>query len=175
MILDPQLVAAIVGGVIGITGSLLAILVGHYIRQSGKIIINSNEFGVGYDFNDDLTRFNIEVITYNSSEVPKSLRNIMIEVREVDKFPKNILEFGKNAKTFKVYPFVWSEIEKNDVMLKIMNLPPKEINHLEIKCNARPLVGMDKKLVVYLTAEYPDGKKYRSHLFSHITGLVSKF
>src|SRR5690349_9379607 len=97
--MDPQLIAAIVGGLIGILGSVAILIASHFLRTFGKIIVDVTDSELHLflrdleggdreiDYIDDAqvlnVRFGIDI--YNSSDIPRSLREIHVELRTKDR------------------------------------------------------------------------------------------
>jgi hypothetical protein len=95
---DPQVIAAIVGGLVGIAGSALVMIVGYLIKDVGRITVNPvsnyvyfSKSHLGTDIpadsaaDADKLSLYLELDLYNSADAPRSLREIKILIRSKDK------------------------------------------------------------------------------------------
>jgi len=169
--MDPQLIAAIVGGIIGIVGSIGTLIASHLLRTSGRITVNltrsnitlsrqnPDEYGqeVVTLHLDEAAKLNISlgIDIYNSSDIPRSLRDLWIEVKS-----KGRLVIGTR-------PSVLNDKRKSqfDVYrkLEIINLPPKELAHVDLMgwINVSSYQKLKGNLTFSFKAEYPNKKVFR--------------
>jgi hypothetical protein len=177
--MDSQLIAAIVGGLIGIAGSIATLVASHFLRISGKIIVDVTEskvhlylrdLGSSGDRETDLID-NAEVLDigigidiYNSADIPRSLREIQVELRTKDK--KRILM--SHPEIFHVIKSDVSPFASGYRKLELINLPSKELQHINFRSvYKRPKInGLKGPVDFYLKALYPSGGKFRTHLFT---------
>lgn len=174
--MDSQLIAAIVGGLIGVFGSVATLIASQYIKQSGKITVNLTRSNIMLSKPDeaggqvatsnldesDTLNISLGIDIYNSSEVPRSLRELGIEVipRKGKGFsiPPSVLKERSNIPTFIPYR-----------KLEIINLPPKELTHLDLQTwekldhSYHELKG---SLTFSFVARYPNGKKFKVRLIT---------
>lgn len=129
-----EVIAAIVGGLIGILGSLAIYIAGYFLSRVGKITtyLTSSDFRVarvnesGEEKHDisiteaEWLSISLGIDIYNSSDVPKSLRELEIEVK------------SKKAVVSKT-PFSVESNGRHIFELKIINLTPKVIGHIELE------------------------------------------
>src|SRR5690348_10422655 len=89
-----ELFAAVIGGLIGVFGSITTMVVSHYLKLAGKILVNLTRSNIVLSrlnngvieptvFLDEAENLSISVgiDIYNSSDAPKSLRELGIEVK----------------------------------------------------------------------------------------------
>jgi len=156
--LDPQLMAAIVGGAIGIAGSVIAIIAESFIRSTGRIITNLNYYRSWSGSNHHLElKIQLSLDIYNSSELPKSFRDISIEVKS-----------HKSKKTIRLTPYTPEDASGKIKTLEIINLPPKEIKNIDLLCTAFPLPDFYGKISIYFVAKYPNGFRFKKQLISSV-------
>lgn len=176
--MDPQLIAAIVGGLIGILGSVAILIASHFLRISGKIIVDVTDSEVHLflrdleggdreiDYIDDAqvlnVRFGIDI--YNSSDIPRSLREIHVELRTRDR--KKILI--SDPEVFRSVTSSTSPFASGFIKLDIINLPSKELQHINFRClYKKPKInGVKGSVDFYLKASYPNGKRFKTHLLT---------
>jgi hypothetical protein len=176
--MDTQLIAAIVGGFIGILGSVAILIASHFLRVSGKIIVNVTDSEVHFflrdleggdreiDYIDDAqvlnVRFGIDI--YNSSDIPRSLREIQVELRTRNR-KKTLIS---DAEVFKSVISNTSPFASGFTKLDIMNLPSKELQHLNFRClYKKPKInGVKGSVDFYLKALYPNGRRFKAHLLT---------
>jgi hypothetical protein len=172
--LDPQLVAAIVGGVIGIVGSIATLIASHFLRVAGRITVTLSEAKIRlrkienhtevevHSVADALTlNAELEVDIHNSSDIPRSLRELQIESRSRAK-----------RKTVKSNVFVDVRASAGSGRysfpkeLPIINIAPKELQHLSFRFHLtkEQLNLVDDKLEFYFTALHPNGRKFKVFL-----------
>lgn len=169
--MDSQLIAAIVGGVIGIVGSIGTLIASHLLRTSGRITVdltrssitlskqNPDGHGeeVGTLYLDEAAKLNISLgmDIYNSSDIPRSLRDLWIEVKS-----KGKLVAGTR-------PSVLNDMRKSEYdiyrKLEIINLPPKALAHLDLMgwINVSSYQKLKGSLNFSFKAEYPNRKVFR--------------
>lgn len=167
-----ELFAAIVGGLIGVFGSISTMIASHYLRLAGKVTMNLTQSDIvlarpdGHGQQESVGTFeqaidfniSLGIDVYNSSDVPRSLRELEIEIR------------GKRGKVFTVLPSVLKDNYQGFVpyhTLGIMNLPPKELKHFDfkswIKVNNLPS-DMRGELTISFKAKYPNGWRFKRKL-----------
>jgi hypothetical protein len=164
-----ELVGAIVGGVIGIIGSI-AILVITHMFQHGTISVNLCKWEIKFlerDNYGDLININtikeaeraeykIELDFYNSSDYIKSIRNIEIE-------------FKQNKKTITNNPFYQKgyigAIPLSEYVT-VLNIFPKQFLHVSMG-GVIQKEGLDifrQNSTVFFNANFPKGKKFRTKI-----------
>lgn len=180
--LDSQLIAAIVGGVIGILGSIATLIASHFLRIAGRITVtlsdakihlikieNHNQIEVN-SVADALTlNAELEVDIYNSSDIPRSLRELQIEARSRSKrktVKSNVYVDVRTSAGSGRYSFPKE--------LPIINIAPKELQHLNFRfhLNKEQLNLVDDKLEFYFTALHPNGRKFKAFLLRSGWGLL---
>jgi len=134
---EPEIIGAIVGGLIGILGSAISYIIAYLIRISGKVSLFSNrskvillgkqdeygQFGKVMKLeNAEEIMINIDIDLFNSSDIPKIIGNFQI-----------MLSNKNNEKIFSVHKTEWIA---NGVptfeSLNTIPIPPKQST--QIKC-----------------------------------------
>ncbi len=168
---NTELVATIVGGLIGVFGSLITLIASDYLRRSGKITLyltrsnivlsKRDELGGQVDtiFLSEAENLNISLglDIYNSSDEPKSLRELEIELKV------------KKNKPFTVYPSILRDKTQGGLhyrRLEIVNLPPKELIHIDLQGWVKVEQNNDLKgdIVFSFKAKHPNGRSFKKYL-----------
>ena len=165
-----EVIAAFVGGIIGIIGSVAILIASHYLREAGKItiftslwelkLLRQDSFGGEEEVTsiEDAERaeYIFELDIYNSSEIPRSLRDISIDFKSDNLYcSTSPLIPLKNISSF--FPF-----EK----LQIINLLPKELVHIRLtgSINKDNFHMFSKRTIAYIKASQPNKKKFKANL-----------
>lgn len=168
-----ELVGAIVGGLIGIIGSIAILVITHMFR-SGRISANLCKWEIKFLKQDNFgglintniikeaerAEYNIELDFYNSSDDIKSIRNIEIE-------------FKQNKKTITNNPFYpkgYIGATPLPEYVTVLNILPKQFLHVSMKgvLQKEELDIFRQKSTVFFNAVLPKGNKFRTKI-SNIT------
>jgi hypothetical protein len=156
--------------VVSVVTAFLTYIVIEYVKKSGKISVNLgsselalNKLDVGVEVPSSVAEAtSLTVILgldiYNSSDVQRSLRALEIELK-----PKN------KSKSFVSPPYTFirgSTSYSPYGKFQVINLPPKEITHLDVRCWASgdECRNLGKDVSIYLKGLYPSGRKFRAFL-----------
>jgi hypothetical protein len=178
--LSSELLAAILGGLIATFGSVVTLITSHLLRNVGKIIVNVSRFDVSLSQPDNMGgvvtanslvtaknihyRFGLDF--FNSSDIPKSLRAISIEFKSEKK--KGVVSLKANVPRngdFTNRPIYESRSEE----LTIINLPAKEIIHLDLSGNIikEEIQFLQGKVDFFFKGMSPNGKTFRKKLITN--------
>jgi hypothetical protein len=160
---------------VSVVTAFVTYLVIEYLKKSGRITVNltssnivlskPNKLGgqeptVFLHEAEDLN-ISLGIDIYNSSQVAKSLREVGLEIKH-----------PKRRKFFSSASVLLKEKQQQDryrlapyQKLGIINLPPRELIHLEIKSWVR-VADHDLKgeLTFNLVAKYPNGWRFKKYL-----------
>jgi hypothetical protein len=170
-----ELFAAIVGGIIATLGTVATMITSHYLRQAGRITVNISSSEFTLSKSDDAggsedaksiaeaesLQIRLGVDIYNPSDVPRSFREICLEIKPKTK---------KASYIFPLYVFI--ENSKSVFMpykkLEIINLPPKELKHFDFNSwpKKEEFIGLNGEVVVYFKALYPNGNKFKTRILT---------
>lgn len=156
---------------VSVVTAFLTYIVIEYVKKSGKIRVNlgSSELllyklDVGVQVQTqsiaEATGLTVELglDIYNSSDVQRSLRALEIELK-----PKN------RSKSFVSPPYTFIRGSSSLFpygKFQVINLPPKEITHLDVRCWASgdECHNLGKEVSIYLKGLYPNGRKFNAFL-----------
>jgi hypothetical protein len=180
--LDPQLIATIVGGLIGIVGSIATLIASHFLRVAGRITITLSDAKIRLTKIENHTEIEahsvadalklgaeLEVDIHNSSDIPRSLRDLQIETRSRAKrktVKSNLYVDVRASAGSGRYSFPKE--------LPIINIAPKELQHLSFRfyLAKEQLNLVDDKLEFYFTALHPNGRKFKVFLLRSEWGVA---
>lgn len=162
---NKELIAAVVGGFIGVFGSICTLVASHFLRQTGKLTASLSSWNLSLTKNDyagglikadtksdaEQMEFMLGVDFYNSAETPKSLRKLQIEFKSKGRENTLLLPASTMHKT-----------------LEVINFSPYELVHLDLKgwSNKEGILTLTGKVIVSITALYPNGKKFKTYLIT---------
>jgi len=157
---------------VSVVTAFLTYIVIEYFKKSGKIRVNlgsselvlhkPDDYGGQSPTKSVAEATSLTVILgldiYNSSDVQRSLRALEIEIK-----PKN------KSKSFVSPPYTFVRGSSSLApysKFQVVNLPPKEITHLDVRCWARDdeCRNLGKEVSVYLKGLYPNGRKFKAFL-----------
>ncbi len=166
-----ELIAAIVGGLIGVLGSIATLITSDYLRRSGRIAIYLTRSNIVLSKRDEMggqvdtlllseaenLNISLGLDIYNSSDIPKSLRELEIELK------------GKKNTILTLRPSVLNEKQHGSYPyrhLEIINLPPKELIHIDLQCWVKVEQNNSLKgdITFSFKAKYPNGRLFKTYL-----------
>jgi hypothetical protein len=168
---------------VAVITALLTFLVINYFKQAGKITANLTSHDFGETRPGEIQREEkIDLVTkpeelsimlgvdiHNSSDITKSLRKLRLEFRS---------RTGKKPLSLPPYVLIpGSESSMPFKKLEVVNLPPKEIMHYDLRCwvKEKEYHELDREIQVYLKARYPDGGDFEARLLTVLrTSLKSR-
>jgi len=168
---NKELTAAIVGGFIGVFGSVAILITGYYLKQLGKLTANTTNWKLsllksdntgGLEYTDKISEterieVSLSINLYNSSETPKNLENVHLEFKSK----------GSNEK-FYLPLYNPSEQPSLFVLKKIdaITIYPRELLHLDLRANGsrKDIILIHGRVDVILKANYPNGRKFSRKL-----------
>ncbi len=157
---------------ISVVTAFLTYIVIEYFKKAGKIRVNlgsselvlqkPDEAGGQVPTQSTAEATSLTVILgldiYNSSDVQRSLRALEIELK-----PKS------KSKSFVSLPYTFIRGSSSLVpysKLQVINLPPKEITHLDVRCwlKGDECRSLGREISIYLRGLYPNGRKFKAYL-----------
>lgn len=160
-----DLLSKFVPGIIAIVSGVLTLITTHLLRNVGKIIVYVSSYSLekykrdgegGESPENSLAdavsvQYRFELDFFNSSGIPKSLRAISIDLKP-----------EKKNEIVSLKAYVQRE------QLTIINLPPKEIQHLYLSGSIKKeeIQLLQGKVDFFFKGMYPCGKTYRKKLIT---------
>ena len=163
-----DIVATIVGGIIGILGSLATIVVTEILRNKGKLVLFTNKSKILFHKNDNAggeiealgrddaeeIEFSFDIDVYNQSDVPKNLGEFRVELN------------NKNSKmnfATKLYKRSGSYFIPYSQDVPTLTILPKQSANIECKTYLQQsdLSPFGSKIDIYLLAKLPDRRRFR--------------
>lgn len=161
-------------GIIGAIGGVVAtMLVTHLLKKAGKVYIHSNKHKFEFRKRDELGGYtettwteaesgylNLELYMFNSTEIPKSFRDILIKIYDKN----NCLIFSAVPKDEKTRREVAAATWRDDLVL--INLPPKKMVHyqLHVSLSEEVIKRFDECASIHFEARDHKGKIMRRSL-----------
>lgn len=168
---NKELTASIVGGFIGVFGSVAILITGYFLKRLGKLTANITNWKLellksdnagGLDYTDKIgetetIEISLSINFYNSSETPKNLENVHLEFKSKggnEKFYLSLYNSGEQPS-----PFVLKKIDA-------ITIYPRELLHLDLRagCSGKNIILLHGNVDVILKANYPNGRKFSCKL-----------
>lgn len=177
-------ITAIISSSSAILGSVITLIVTHILKGVGGIVVRVASFDISFSKSNRVgeqteaenrvdvedVNLNFQIDFYNPTDVPKSLRLLLFEVKSQSKRKRVTLK-----------PYVLKKYEQRDPSvisvgfanpyenLEILNLPPKEIVNKRIFGNISKLDTQifQEPVVIFITGKSPNGGNFRKKLITY--------